>query len=73
MTKVPEYREPISFWSTSADEWNSPRSRWVAVVPQRMASELFMARYVRLAGLSLRGVEGYKPTTILALRLRAAF
>lgn len=22
--EVPEYREPISFLSTSADEWNSP-------------------------------------------------
>jgi hypothetical protein len=24
MTKFPEYRELISFWSASADEWNSP-------------------------------------------------
>ena len=24
MTKWPEYRELISFWSTSAEEWNSP-------------------------------------------------
>lgn len=33
MTKFPEYREPISFWSTSGVEWSSPLAgpeNWLA-------------------------------------------
>jgi len=33
MTKFPEYREPISFWRTSGEEWGSPVVRTTGWLP----------------------------------------